>query len=215
MAKIFKHVASGTIRTGGSTGSPQIEIWSCSMHSVQLDSAEPVSINAVFAAAWQTFFTSAGTKISNTCQTTEIKSNVIDPMTGLQITDPTEVIDVSYFGGGTAYFPPTFQSCRVSLDNETRNRRARGGFYLPRVTAEVTGAGRYESEDMAVIVTRAQALLDSFHTDATATGIGVYSRVDQAFYGSSRVRVGNVPDVVRRRKNDLDEIYSEGALVST
>lgn len=212
MAKIYKHVASGNIRSGGSTSAQIIEIWSCSLWSLQLDSSQPLSINEIFAAAWSTFFQSTNVKIAFTCETTEIKSNVIDPTTGLQITDPTVVKDVSYFGKASTVTVPTFQSCRVSLDDRTRNRSARGGFYLPRFSANLGQDGRYQAEDMENLAAAAKTLLNALGTTTGAEHPGIYSKTQKAFYPVSRVRCGNVPDFISRRKNDMEEAYSVALL---
>lgn len=211
MAKLYKHVASGTIKTQGQASGLDIEIWACTLHSLQPDSADNITINELFAAAWSTFFQANGTAISGTAWTKSIKSNVIDPQTGLQITDPTVEKEVSY-GGGLGGTPATFQTCRISIDNGTRNRRARGGFYLPRFAGAIGGDGRFTQESQAVVATNAANMLESLGVTGGLSNAGVYSKTEAGFFPATRVRVGNVPDVQRRRKNALVEVYSEVVL---
>lgn len=207
VVQVFRHAISGDITSGTTSGASVIEIWACTFHSQQPDSATPLSINAALVAAWQPFFVAVQSAIGNQCRTRSIKTNAIDAATGLQITDPTVETEVNYRGanGNTA---PTFQSARVSLDNGTRNRRARGGFYLPMFQLGLIAGSRWALEDLQNVVTRVKPVLQSVSTADPQSFVGVYSRMDGAVIESTRVRIGDVPDVIRKRKNAMEESYA-------
>lgn len=99
-------------------------------------------------------------------------------------------------------------SYRVSLDNSTRNRRAKGGFFVSCVVLEVQADGRFSATDAENAADAAEYLINGV---ATASGmpVGVWSCTESAFYAINRIRVGRRPDTQRRRQNNLFESYVE------
>src|SRR4051794_17864604 len=124
----------GTINSVYTTDSP-IDEWVCSL--------------SVLGPAWntttaQSIATEVGNyavivraRISKRIRFDYCKVNEYDVATGLQITDPTwtdPTWGAPFFGTATITNPrPVTVSSRISLDNATRNRKAKGGFYLPGV----------------------------------------------------------------------------------
>jgi len=95
---------------------------------------------------------------------------------------------------------------RISIDDGTRNPRHRGGFYPPRTSVGVNADGRISTGNQSGIVNQAKNLLQAINAAGTPK-VGIWSRVDKAVHTATRVRVGDVPDNISRRKNHLRETY--------
>lgn len=203
---LLKIRAVGSIMDNNTAGSV-MEEWSISMHAVQGGTDGPGDVITAIASEVNTWFTSANARIAANVRLDEVQVNEIDATTGLQITDPTLFVPFTSRGAGGASVLPYSSSYRLSVDNGTRNRRARGGFYVPRPALEVDTNGRWNSSQRDAATLAARAMFDNFNNVSGIT-FGVYSRADQALYASTRLRVGDVIDNVSRRRNDLTENYS-------
>lgn len=206
-------VMSGRITDGTSSTSPEVEIWSSSIGGTTTSGGWPETFIDEIASACGTWFTAANTRIHSTVTLDTVKANLFDIATGLQITDPTVEHTYSPFlrGASTTIEFPITTSYRVSMDDGTRNRRARGGFYVPRPTLAVGYNGRFNDTNVGQALATAVTMLDAFVSTA-AFDVGVWSRAGQSLTPSTRVRIGDVPDNIRRRKNDLRENYQSVAL---
>lgn len=202
---------SGTFHTGSASSDPVVEIWDISMHWKVPEASISQDECDIVAEECATWFQHADSKISSNAFLDLVKWNEINPATGRQVTDPTLSTPQSNVNGNASSDQPITSSYRISYDNATRNPRTKGGFYVPRPSIVVQDDGRYSSANVGSIVTNTKAFFDVL---AIVTGgvLGVYSRADRAFHQSTRFRVGDVPDNIRRRKNRMHETYQGDTL---
>lgn len=216
MTKLGRLTFGGNIHAGSSPASPVVEIWESSI-SIAVDDAavfDQGGCDALYAdlADW---FTSADAHIASNVYLDYAKWNEFSLATGRQITDPTIVTNSAGANAGASDSDqPLTTSYRISLDDGTRNPRHRGGFYVPRTAASVNDTGRWSGASVAAMVSAAASLFAALSADLAGISgaIGVYSRRDHAVHVSTRFRIGDVPDNISRRKNNLREAYSGGAL---
>lgn len=205
----FRRLAFGGRIYDATAGGNAVEYWSCSLSvsavaftttlTAELAIAEPII---------RTWFTSGNLAVSPTCSLEYVKYNAIGA-NGKQTTDPTVqvLLPASTRGGGSSsVMLPTFVSMRVSLDNQTRSRRAKGGFYLPRPASNVDVNGRWSSGITDIVADHTEAMLESLNSSLEGSVV-IASGVDATNTVVTRLRIGRVPDVIRRRKNDLLESY--------
>lgn len=208
MADVLALLAfGGNIHAGSGLSAPVVEIWECTAHWNTPDITIAQSYCDAIAADCVTWFEDAATKIADNVDLSYVKWNEINPATGRQVTDPTiQTLEVGVRGSSSSSLPLT-SSYRVSLDDSTRNPRHRGGFYVPRPALSVQDDGRLNPGDPANLLSTAKAFFDAIIA-VTGGQPGVYSRRDHAFHPANRMRVGDVPDNIRRRKNKLRENYA-------
>lgn len=170
------------------------------------------------ALRWTTFFTAANTKVNNNWKTTEIKvakhsaSGATDPSNVVYHTYPTPITGANV----TPTFPAQIALVATLVSPVPRGLASKGRMYLPGITATVDGNGRMPDTDRLNICTGLRtflrALVDFAGTDNVPL---VVSKGREApFIGAPiarevfSVRVGNVYDTQRRRRNALTEVYS-------
>lgn len=209
------------IQIGGSvydatSGGQAVEEWSINLSAIRVGSAQDLDayLDDVHVAA-SGLIARPTTKISNTVALEFVKVNEVDAL-GHQLPGPTRMwSDTSTFaarGGGGSTLHPLTTACKVTLDDGSRNRRAKGGFYLPRMAASVTAGGRWNATEL-------QGILDSTSTFVNALGatagytVAIASKVDASLTPITRIRVGDVPDNISRRRDDLRESYLTGSIV--
>lgn len=194
----------------------EVEEWTCTLSAIRAGGGMAMdSLLSDCVTAISAFHSRAGTGIHPTAALAFVKVNEVGA-DGHQLTDPTQV---TLFGtpvrGGvvdSTINPVISTALKVTLDDGTRNRRRKGGFYLPRPGFTVGRDGRYSATDMAGVVTSAKTLLDHISADTGIT-VAIASKVDASLTPVTRIRVGNVPDNLRRRRRDLIESYSFGTIV--
>lgn len=217
MSKLGLLAFGGNTHTGSGLTTPIVEIWECSLAVSLSDDWTPDQAESDgLADLLSTWFGSAGAGIASSESLDYVKWNEYSLATGHQVTDPTIQTLVDSLRGSTASTNPVTTSCRISIDNSTRDQRAKGGFYPPRCSRPVSPDGRFDETDMGNMYDAAHTLLNGINTYLGArwafAKIGVWSRRDKAVHVSNRLRVGNVPDNVRRRKNHMIEVYNAGSL---
>lgn len=205
----------GNIYDAQSGGTP-IEEWSCSLSLLAGANPNVVAILAESLTLITNFHTHADTRISDSVGLNYIKVNEVDVSTGHQITNPTnEVLYLLPSRGGYSgsSLMPTTTATKVTIDDGTRAATSRGGFFVPRTCFNLTLGGRVPNAQLAPFATQVQNLLQGFNDlVAPSVEVGVWSRKNHAVTASSRVRVGDVPDNISRRKDDLREAYTVTAL---
>jgi len=201
----------GNSHASGST-SAVTEIWECSFAMEITDASTFTGFTQTFcgyiADQIEDWFTSTDAKICDTEELAYVKWNEFSLATGHQLTDPTIVDFRSVRGIASGDSYPVSMTYRISLDNSTRNPRARGGFFPPRTGLGVQPDGRIRSIDAQPMAFVAKSMFDNinilFGADAT---VAIWSRRDKATHIVNRVRVGDVPDNISRRRNHLRETY--------
>ena len=203
----------GHIFDSGSGGNP-IEIWSNTIHAMADTTYDMNQMAADGYNSYSTVIDDVNARIHDTVSIDWTKASRVDITTGAWTTDPVGYYapSVGVRGNNSTNVPPTYQSCRISLDDGTRNRKAKGGFYLPRVAMALGDDGKWNSSQLATFMTEWKGMLVALMAASTLElTVGVYSKSSASFTTSTRLRVGAVPDVIRRRKNAL----LEGYLVTT
>lgn len=207
----------GGIYSGTTVGSPgaQMDEWSCSLAYINTPALPLTQARADFCASRARAWIAAATSyISNTVALEYVKVNEFNVAAPYhQITDPTMLGTPlgPVRGAATGVVHPTTTSYKVSLDDGTRNRRAKGGFYAPRTCVGVQNDGRIGGGDIGVMLIEAKTFVKGIATD-TGWTLGVWSRRGGSVTAVSRIRIGDVPDNVSRRKDDLHEAYQVAAI---
>lgn len=208
---LIKVSFGGTIWSAGSAGTP-VDEWSNTIFCI--GPSTPTLTQAIvddLALLVHTWFQSVGAGMSNTVSLDFVKVNEIDITTGHQITDPT--MEHAYapgtVRGSSGSGVPVTTAYRVSVDDGTRNKSARGGWFAPRPSLPVLPNGRFDSTNVSDAMAAAANLLIGLRDYATLNLTpAVYSRKLKSAFPIHRVRVGDVPDNVRSRKDDMIEAYA-------
>lgn len=119
------------------------------------------------------------------------------------------------FGTTGTPTPPSYQSvCVTTLTNRARGPASKGRLFLPQCAAPLQGPGRMTSTVSQNIATAAASFLtalgDEAGVDVTNMRPAVVSNVGSPGPAEPiiKVKVGDVPDVIRRRKNNMVEAYA-------
>jgi len=204
----------GRITDGTSTSSAQVEIWSNSLALVLTDDSVITSQFAAVRSLVATFFVSANAKISNTVTMDWIKWNVYNLATGKQVTTPTnEHLYTPAMRGGSAAANqvPISSAYRISLDDNSRNPKAKGGFFVPRPNISIGNNGRYNNAELNQALIEAGIMIDGL--EIPGRRVSVWSRKSFSATPSTRLRIGDVPDNISRRRNALRENYLSTLIV--
>lgn len=196
------------------------EHWSTGffMGNVGADVLPPTDLGAAaVGAAWETFFESFPASISSSYLTTGVK------LATLNTDGSTKAGEVSYFypsvpfagGGGGVAFPPQV-SLVASLRSDTpRGLASKGRMYLPGVNVGVGNGGKLAGSTVSALCDVLADFFTAVNGSIDATGSVILasegSKPPLVAPGISRmvtqVRVGDVYDTQRRRRNELVETY--------
>jgi len=144
-----------------------------------------------------------------------VKCNNIAP-DGTYVDPVTHIRDVSTSAqpAGTPRVPDILSLCISWSTGLARGRASKGRIYLPVYGLNATDAGRMDitPTDQNNFITFGQALLDAFSNSAGIAPVVpvIASKLDGSIHPITGVRVGNIIDVQRRRKNALTETYVSG-----
>jgi len=189
-----------------------VEEWSASLSAFTSAGYVPATHLAAVTTLVRQWFTRPTTGIHGSVSLDWVKWNAFDVATSKQITDPTNEVTVFPAERGQASggaFLPISTAYRVSMDDGTRSKRSRGGFFVPRPGISVKTDGRFPSAAMQDAVASAKLLVSSLNgLGASDVTVVIWSRKYDAMTGVSRIRVGDVPDNISRRRNALAEAYS-------
>lgn len=202
------------------------EIWNTGfyMGNTGSDADAPTELMASrINSFWQTFFQGANTKISNqyACYGVKVAQLNTD---GTTVADSVRYFDASqpYAGNSTTTsFPPQIALVATLMTGTARGLGAKGRMYLPGVQASLDGNAKISSTDRGNIATNLAAMFSGINADADVPGSVItasFGRVSPATAGVNvpivSVRVGNVYDTQRRRRNALVESYSSAAVAA-
>lgn len=114
--------------------------------------------------------------------------------------------------GDTPTRMPSYTAQVVSLLTSVNTASGRGRFYWPALGAQLAAGGRFGGATGGSTILTAWTVFFIDLLAAAGAGadleLGVYSPTLDTFTPVNRLRVGNVPDVQRRRKDDLVETYT-------
>lgn len=195
----------GTIYDNQNVGSgTAVDIWSNTIALDSISNADPTQAECdAMAAIVKTWFASAGAAIAATASLEFVKLNRVDMVTGLQLTPQTmETVVNPQIRGASDNANPVTTCYRISLDDQTRNKRHRGGFYPPRAGLAVGAGGRWTPTQTTARVTAAVTMMTAINADANSNVV-IWSRVNGSLTPATRIRVSDVPDNMSSRKNAL------------
>jgi hypothetical protein len=197
------------------------EIWSTGFYMGTPGGDAPIpseSSAAAIKAAWQTFFTATGTSISYLWKTEGIKIAHLDKVTAKTVDVPVTSYYTTAIAGqnaGTGY-PPQVSVVATLLADNGKGYGGKGRMYLPGVAAGLDGTGHIAPGVNATLATGMANFFAAVNGSTDAPGILVNaSQGADREVASGRVnrpvthiRVGNVYDTQRRRRNALTEVYA-------
>lgn len=101
----------------------------------------------------------------------------------------------------------------VSLRTPAPGARGRGRMYLPAPdVGSITQLGRLASTRQQTVADLLRDFFDAWNAASTTEAAGVVSQVGSSVTALNQVRVGNVFDTQRRRRDQLPEVYVTNAL---
>lgn len=173
--------------------------------------------------AWAAFFTNATSWISNKYQFLEAKSALIDA-TGHTILSSVKYSSApaNCFGAaGTNWLPPQCSVVVTLLSDRPRGKASKGRMYLPGYSGGIGADGKIGGANAGAIATNMKTFFDSFAADAdvpdqlilAAKGTGLTPALNAQNDFVETIRVGDVVDTQRRRRNGLVEAYQSRTLL--
>lgn len=211
--KVVRCTISGTAFSGA-------EIWSTGfyMGATGADAAVPSLAGAnMVKTAWATFFGTAGTGISSRWSTTQVK------LARLQTDGHVELDTVVYAdyptptagGASTTAMPPQCALVATLTTAIPRGLASKGRMYLPGVNFSVGTDGRILTTSTDVTAANLKTFFDTVNAsiDKPGTVINASKGRTPPLTGGgvnavvTGLKIGNVYDTQRRRRNDLVETY--------
>jgi hypothetical protein len=203
------------------------EIWTTGffMGQTGTDAALPTQQLADdIKTAWATFFTTPGVGINSMWQSDQVKVSSFgtDGKSSPADTVYSPFTTVTK-GGATNFFPPQIALVATLLGPDPRGVGAKGRMYLPGVSAAIDGTAHLPFGAVTPIMNALKTFLQacnnstaspdfvinashgSLNKDGTPK-IGGYAPVNKLVGG---LKVGNVYDTQRRRRNALVETYQQ------
>jgi hypothetical protein len=175
--------------------------------------------------AWRTFFEASQSRISNVYLTTQVKTAKIDS-SGHTVTDqvhyayPATTLDGA---AQTSVYPAQCSLVVTLLSDRPRGKASKGRMYLPGFVANINGGtGKISSNDANDVATTMKTFFDALTSDAdfgtdqlilAAKGTGALPALNAQNDYVETIRVGDVIDTQRRRRNGLHETYVSKVLV--
>jgi hypothetical protein len=181
-----------------------------------------------FLADVRAFHTATAAKISNAASVEWIKFNEIGPdgRYANQTKTFARFLPVAgpptgqFFGAGGANCPPFQSVCITTTTDVMRGPGSKGRLFLPQCGPTLSTQGLIAQADQTALANLAGTFFTNLGNedgiDNTAIAPAVVSNVGEPgpMNRITGVRVGNVPDVITRRKNAIVETYVS-ASVST
>jgi hypothetical protein len=216
--KVTRYTISGTC-LGGS------EIWTTSFFAglEGADAVPPVANSpAQVAAAWSTFFTAVGSKFSGSYKTTEVKAAY------LNVDGKTDLAHVEHYAyptpisgfGSTSSHPPQITLVATLASTLPRGIASKGRMFLPGHYTPIDATGHVPAADVTSLLTNFRTFINACNSSADLGGVVMLASRGRTglFAGTgvnkavASVKIGNVYDTQRRRRDNLVESYSGAAI---
>lgn len=219
--KVNKVTISGTC-FGGS------EIWSTGFF-LGAEGADAPEVTApapnIIADYWQVFFEHAQSEVSWAWLTTEVKVAKLD-VTGETVLDEVEYYNypAAIDGGKQSNgLPPQVSIVATLISSNVRGLASKGRMFLPGLAPNIGQFGKIDAAQLGAIATNLNTFLSAVNDD-----FGVPGKIILASFGHvtakdlsgkptgwgpgenklvEHVRLGDVFDTQRRRRNALNEVY--------
>lgn len=221
------------IEFGGSLTARAVddEIWSCSLRAFPGATGGPANLSdggasldlqawcAAVAPQLSAWFgkTSAPIVAASTAKISYVKANVIGPDGKYLSSSVTNVQTFTPVAGGGGGIAPSFTTVASSFGSDrARGAASRGRIFLPNYIYSPTGAAITNAQQSTILSgTLALIALVKAQTAGLNGGVmtpALVSDVDALWSYIRTVRVGNLYDVQRRRKNAASEVYVAGGV---
>lgn len=168
------------------------------------------------SVAWETFFASAGANISSTYKYEMCKVAMIE-QDGHTIPDSAVYHSPSTpISGGSPSnpFPPQIALVATLSNSAPRGLATKGRMFLPGVNAQLGTDGHLTTISTGPIADAVKTFFDSVYNDADLPGNPVLASLGRGplkqggtIRNITQIRIGNVYDTQRRRRNGLVEAY--------
>jgi hypothetical protein len=199
------------------------EVWTTGFYlgTEGADASDPTQTNVDnIATAWSTFFTHANTKVNNGYKTHRIKAvtygaSGTPDLSTLKIHDYTP--DIAGASNATP-FPAQTSLVGTLRSSIVHGKASHGRMYLPGIVAVVQADGRIQATDRDAIGLKFKEFITNVRGYAGMPGFPILIAKGQPIIIAAQskyvysVRVGNVYDTQRRRRNGLAETYYDAAI---
>jgi hypothetical protein len=184
------------------------EVWACSLSVATTPVATITEVPVALRTAITTFHTSTATFITPACTLDYIKANSVNALGKYVLPVTNEWRPAAPIAGGavSSCRMPLSVGFKMSLDDGSRDRRAKGGFYTPWASVQLDASGTLDLTQQDNLNLQVKTLVDDINAIPDWTVV-VASGVSGGLAAVTRVRVGQVPDVQRRRRNKQPENY--------
>lgn len=197
------------------------EVWTCGFHVAQQTSDVNISnlpneggVKATaIVDAIKAFYGSSDNRAPSYMRLNWVKFALIGK-DGKYIGAPTEIIVDPYTAGGSSQaFIPSTAVVYTLVTSKFKDPGKYNRFYLPTVAP--TGNNSFKespSQGLAranSLKTLIQAVNAAFSADAGAVAVRAVSQRSTAYLAVESIRVGDIIDVQRRRRNRIYETYQE------
>lgn len=217
---------SGTCFTGG-------EIWSTGfwLGSATADAGDPAGSAIPIAGFWNTFFGNVAQAFSASYITQQVKvaqHKASDGKVDLTKVDFYDLSPTQAGGGGSSALPPQISLAATMTSQIQRGTAAKGRMYLPGINTQVTSStGKISSSVINTHATAFKTFLDAVNASSsvpdsvvlvskgnkvTDIGTGEVHYVLPKNALVTGLRIGDVYDTQRRRRNAMAETYTTKVL---
>lgn len=215
---VNRYTISGTC-FGGS------EIWTTSFFAGREnnDSIAPTDNGlSLVADAWKTFFTSANTSISSNYKTTELKAVQLDTSghTRLDTVKHYTYTTAPAGLGAGAINPPQIALVATLQSTLPRGLASKGRMFLPGVNIPIDNTGHVPAGSVTTLLANFRTFINACNSVQDLGGVVVLASRGRGalpitpgpIKAVSAVKIGNVYDTLRRRRNQLVESYQSAAI---
>lgn len=216
----FRHYVTRLTAFGSSYASN--EEWSTGFYFglADADTPDPSQASAdAFLAAWQTFFTSTDAHIWTGCKTEGVRIAKLNKEDGKVV--PAYNFYAYYgvpIGGANGGAPLPAQTSLVAslYARPNKNLGGKGRMYLPCINVAVNTDGTISPTEQNDVADALQALFNGLNDNASVPGELINASKGRGLQllddmpvnrYVQDVKVGNVYDTQRRRRNQLNETY--------
>nr|CRY95989.1 hypothetical protein [uncultured prokaryote] len=213
---------TGTGEFRNSAGVP-VEIFSMGLCLGEADlGTDGSNTNPAILAAASSFWESVvgAAAIDGQVVLTQTKVSLISEA-GKTLGIPVTKVENVHGGAGSAGGAPSELSCAVTLETQSNGKHS-GRFYVPTPTAIDIQDFRFNPARLATFATamgNAMTALRAALASVNEPNLAPSVSISQTANGAARiapvtaVRVGNVPDVIRYRRDKLREAYTDSGYV--
>lgn len=201
--------ASGTLPGG--------EIWACGVRSMGFVLPQYLQgVSDAAAVAWRSWASGTGSGFSIDSTIDKVTTRVIS-VAGLS-TDIAESAVPAGAGGGVSTNVPNQCTVVLSLLTGKPGRGNRGRMYLPTLSLSIGSKGRLNTGAAALMLGPAKKLIDDLNLalqvgpTSSDNRIGIQSKVGPHATQVTEVRMGDVVDTQRRRRDALVENYATASV---